>query len=598
MATRISPKAANSSHSIAPSIVASPKSDIRVVLDDHYASKVFTSLSPVAGHVSITTKRLVAFESIQIVLLGQTKTSFDGMSAPQEITHTFLKMVMPVPESTYPVPRVLEPGETYTVPFNFVIPSQLTINACNHERLADQVQQHHLLLPPTLGGWERDDMGPRMARVEYAIKARVIRDDGDGRKVRVMEACHPINVLPASVEEPPLSVSDSDNLYRMSKTKTLRRSLLATRYGRITAEAIQPGPAVLSPDGRRVMTHPMAHIRLTFEPEESKSSSSARPVLLPGIKSVSAKLAAHTFFSSGTISSFPNLGEWHGLYQLDRRGHYSTSVSLPPATFSEQPGWAPVNVAQQTTSSITRRDSGYAGSDSSSSSGVSIPSSSLSQSVPKLVFRNGQYHRVSQTEEQDDPKKPSQQQQTYTTTLSIPIALPTDKKTLVPTFHSCIASRVYALHLTIALAGSAGEKLALVVPVQVAVGSSSESASTNSPEFTETVATAAAAAEGGGSAESRSTTTTSGTGDQQEHDLPTFEEAAADAHLRPRVLHAPPEWQLRMQEERLQQQQQQQPQRRQGQAQGQLEQHMRGGFEGLVAARVYVEAACGRGCCT
>ncbi|KAL2120552.1 hypothetical protein VTJ04DRAFT_4579 [Mycothermus thermophilus] len=529
--------------SVAPSstlsTIASPKSDIRVVLDDHYASKVFTSLSPVSGHVCITTRRPVAFESIQIVLLGQTKTSFDGMSGPQEVTHTFLKMVMPVPDSAYPVPRLLEPGETYTVPFNFVIPAGLTINACNHERLADQVQQHHLLLPPSMGGrlagegWERDDMAPRMARVEYAIKARVLREDGDGRKIRVMEAARQLNVLPASVEEPPLSVSPSDRLYRMSATKTLRKSILSARLGTVTAEAVQPGPAVLSPDGRRVMTHPMAQIKLTFEPAIDSKTGGARPAIPPEVRSVTGKLEAHTFFASGTISSFPNLGEWHGPYELVRRGQYSTSVSLPPVNVAEQPAWTPVQ-------ELVRRDSGYAGSTSSQSDS---------------------------NDRRRKKEKSHGQGQKYTTTLSVPISLPTDKKTFIPTFHSCIASRVYTLHLTVVLGGAGGEKkLTLVVPLQVAIASSP------SPEQGQREGEEVAGEER--TTEQNSTTSQR----EQQHDLPSFEEASADAHLRPRVLHAPPEWQVRLQEERMEQ----------------LRQTGRGGaaLEGLVPAGVYTGIAC------
>jgi hypothetical protein len=77
-----------------------PKSDVKFHLKDHHSSKVYTTSSPVAGDVTITTKREVPFDSIQILLLGNTKTTFDGMNVPQEVTHTFLKMMMPVPEST------------------------------------------------------------------------------------------------------------------------------------------------------------------------------------------------------------------------------------------------------------------------------------------------------------------------------------------------------------------------------------------------------------------------------------------------------------------------------------------------------------------
>jgi hypothetical protein len=159
------------------------------------------------------------------------------------------------------------------------------------------------------------------------------------------------------------------------------------------------------------------------------------------------------------------------------------------------------------------------------------------------------------------------QGQKYTTTLSVPISLPTDKKTFIPTFHSCIASRVYTLHLTVVLGGAGGEKkLALVVPLQVAIASSP------SPEQGRRDGEEAAGEER--TAEQNSTISQR----EQQHDLPSFEEASADAHLRPRVLHAPPEWQVRLQEERMEQ----------------LRQTGRGGgaLEGLVPAGVYTGIAC------
>ena len=455
-----------------------PKSDIKVNLSDHYSSKVYTSSSPVSGNVTITTKRDVRFDAIQIILLGTTRTSFENMGAPHNVTHTFLKMIMPVPESTYPSARVLQSGQTYTIPFNFVIPNQLTINACNHERLSDQVQDHHVLLPPTMGGWQRDDMSPMMARVSYTVTARVVRDDvieGVAKRTRIMEATQDIQVLPASPEEPPLNITDKDTLYRMSKTKTMRKNLLSTKLGRLTAEAVQPGAAVLSADGRRVMSHPMVHINLTYEPESSSSSSAS--AIPPTITSVSSKITAHTYFSSGTIAAFPNLADWSRQpYVLDRRGQFFTSASLPAVTLAEQPAWA---------TPVVRRDSGYGSSDSESTDTEAQPQTSKKSKTKKT--------------------------KSLTTTLAIPLTLPTDKKTFLPTFHSCIASRVYTLHLSLQLSvRGAANSISLVVPLQVAV-------------------------EGFGA----------GTELQLEGGMgmvpPSFEEAAADEHLRPRVLRMPVE---------------------------------------------------------
>ncbi|AEO55464.1 hypothetical protein MYCTH_73602 [Thermothelomyces thermophilus ATCC 42464] len=449
--------------------LAYPKSDISINLKDHSSSKVYTSLSPVAGDVTITTRRDVRFDSIQILLLGHTKTAYEGMGMPQEVTHTFLKMVMPIPESTYPLPRVLEAGRTFKIPFNFVIPSQLTINACNHARHSETIQDHHVKLPPSLGGWQRDDMAPKMAQVVYSIKARVVREDSDCR-TRIMEATHPIQVLPATPEEPPLSITDKDRLYRMSKAKYLRKNMLTTKVGCIRAEAVQPGAAVLSPDGRRVMSHPMAHIKLVFAPESPRA-------LPPTITGVTAKLTAYTYFSSGTIHCFPNLGEWITPCCPDRRGQYSSSVALPAVTLAEQPAWT-------SHPTIPRRDSGYGSS-------CVEDSDSSDHEDPRTKW---------------DSSRSSSPQAHHTATLAVPLSLPTDRKMLVPTFHSCIASRVYTVQLTVGVAakGAGSTSLSVVVPLQIA-------------------------ADGEGGKEAAR-------GDRP----PSFEEAAADEHLRPRVLRAPP----------------------------------------------------------
>ena len=196
------------------------KSHIAVELDNFYSSKVYTTGSSVSGNVVIITKRDIRFDNLQILLLGNTKTRVDGVNSPQEVSHTFLKLVMPIPESSYPVPRVLEAGREYTIPFHFVIPSYLTVNACNHHTSHDLLQDQHVLLPPSMGHWEKSDMSPQMAIVEYSIKARVLRDDEVTRKpARIFETVKRIQVLPASAEEPPLNVTKRDVLYKMNKSK-------------------------------------------------------------------------------------------------------------------------------------------------------------------------------------------------------------------------------------------------------------------------------------------------------------------------------------------------------------------------------------------
>lgn len=453
------------------------KSNIDVNLSNHYASKVYTSSAPISGNVTITTRREVPFSAIQILLMGTTRTRVDGIgAAAHDVTHTFLKMNMPISESIYPTPRTLETGHTYTIPFNFVIPRQLTINACNHQMLSHQVQDHHVMLPPSMGtNWVKDDMSPQMARVEYAIKARVLRfDEPTGKHVRVMEAVQLLNVLPETAEEPPLNITPQDTLYTMTKTKTLRRNLLSSKLGRLTARAIQPSPAILGPDGQHLVSAPTARVELLFEP-------AGADVAPPRVTSASGKLTAHTYYSSGTIPTFPNLGDTRDQqFTADKRGVYATSVPLPSLP-------TPATRWKQNLTTSARRDSGY------SSNTEASESSSISSSSPKSSL-------LSSTK--------SSSPVYHTATVDIPLALPVGRKTLVPTFHSCIASRVYTVALTLQMGGGDGKSgsttVQLTVPLQVGVSAGENRAG-----------------------------------------LPSFEaaveEAEADEHLRPRVVGVPEE---------------------------------------------------------
>jgi hypothetical protein len=423
-----------------------PKSNIQVNLDNHFGSKVYTSTSPVTGHVAIMTRRDVRFDTIEILLVGRTKTRVDGVNAAQEVSHTFLKMVMPISESTYPVPRILQSGQTYTIPFDFVIPNYLTVHACNHKIQSDQLLDQHVLLPPTMGTWEKDDMAPEMAHVEYSVRARVFRQsDLEKPQIKVMEASQNIQVLPTSTEEAPLNITKHDRIYTMEKSKTLRKGFLSGKLGRLTAEATQPGAAFVRPDGLAV-SGTAAQIELKFDPASAD-------IVPPKVTGVTGKVIAHTYYSSSGISTLPNLGDWTREAVNQRRGAYTTSAPLPAVNISKA-RWA-----QHLVSDI-RRDSGY------STQGRSQADSDSDHEIEKPSPRGRRSHGSERTK--TTPSSPI----FHTTTLRVPINLRLDKKTFIPTFHSCIASRFYTVQLSLSLSsGSTTHSVTLTLPLQVAVAS-------------------------------------------------------------------------------------------------------------------------------
>ncbi|KAI1469966.1 uncharacterized protein F4812DRAFT_308505 [Daldinia caldariorum] len=408
------------------------KSNIGIHIKNHYRSRVYTTGSEVSGEVIITPQTSTRFDILQIVLLGTSKTCTDAVNIPQTTAHTFLKLAMPIPESSYPIPRVFEAGLTYTIPFTFVIPSTLTLNACSHHVANNSVQEHHTRLPPTMGSWEKDDFAPQMSRVQYAIKARVYTDDGtDGSNTKIMEATEEIKVLPTTPEDAPLSITKQDDLYVMSKSKTLRRSIISPKTGKLTITAAQPSAAMLIPDGKTI-TSTIVPLHLEFEPIPIDT----RP---PRVTGITSKVTAVTYFSAGGMSHYPNLKNGYRSFGSDSRGSYSNTVSITTGPFGEVK-WSHHLRAQ------SRRSSGY-GSDSPSSD-TDLPSTPTSKkatsNLSSPIFHSAQ--------------------------LQVPIQLPVQKRTFVPTFHSCITSRVYVLWLTITV-GSGGNSanLTLGVPLQIGV---------------------------------------------------------------------------------------------------------------------------------
>lgn len=497
-----------------------PKSDVQIHIQNHYKTKTYTSSSPLSGEVTITTQRDVPFDTIEIILFGSSRTRTEGYSAPHESQHTFLKMTMPISESTYPVPRVLESGRTLTIPFNFVLPSFLTLSACNHKVQSEDVRAHHLCLPPSMGSWargnrEKDDMAPHMAEVEYSIKARVWREaDLQERPIKVMEAVKPIQVIPAVAESAPLNLPERDHdIYRMTKTKTIRKNLISTKVGRLTVSGQQPGAVMLQPDGT-VLRDSTALIDVKFEPV----SPDVQP---PKITSVSAKVTAHTYYSASAVHIMPDTTSWVRAGLVERRGVYTNTVTLPHSANTQVNPW----ITYQ-----SRRDSGY----KSNSPPESLASSEDDESAEDFLKQQQQQqqfnkktsrrqstmsflrvrpkqhqstptpHRLSMVHTTSSstlpppshhhhhhPRRPSLSPVYHTTALHVPITLPTAKRAFVPTFHSCILSRVYVLHVAVTVAN--GTTLSVDLPLQVGVeGYAPPLADEALPSFEDAVEAAAA----------------------------------------------------------------------------------------------------------
>ena len=208
--------------------------------------------------------------------------------------------------------------------------------------------------------------------------------------------------------------------YVLSKTKSLRKGMFSGKLGKITASAAQPRAIILpSPSPTKAPATTMATVDLRFDPHEA----SLEPPRLGGL---TTKIKAITFFSARPAQNFPTRADMASAIESSR-GVYKCTVPVSSRCV-ERVAWEK-HIAPQ------RRNS---------------DSSTCSSECSDSAIGERPY---------------------YTATILVPINLPSYKR-WVPTFHSCIVSRVYAIDLTLTVhtprTGMPASSISLHLPVQVA----------------------------------------------------------------------------------------------------------------------------------
>ncbi|EQB45152.1 arrestin [Colletotrichum gloeosporioides Cg-14] len=314
---------------------------LSISIDNHYTSKIYTCNSKVSGTVSVCTQRDTPFNCVQIALLGTSHTRVDMLPTPKIIDNDFLRLDMPIHEDSYPSGRNFRAGQTYHIPFEFTIPRALFSDACHAHTLSVSglIQDLHMRLPPTMGDWEKDDMSPVMARVEYSIVARVLQKRAS-EAGHATEISQPIKVFPSFPEDPPLSITGKDTRYCLSKSKYTRKSLLSTQRDQVTATMVQPAPVVLSIAGEQ-LSPTLATMHLAFK----SNSAFATP---PGISLGQIRLEAISWFSGAPIKTLPELGEARDSTGVKQELKYITSTKLP--TTDVEVKWQQADTGAQSSS--------------------------------------------------------------------------------------------------------------------------------------------------------------------------------------------------------------------------------------------------------
>ncbi|WPH04952.1 Hypothetical protein R9X50_00784900 [Acrodontium crateriforme] len=416
-------------------LVGSHKLDIKIHLNSK--KQTYTTLDKIDGHVTLTPAVDTSYDSVDIEFVGTSRTFVErlttaaAVSGRAEAFHQFLKLTQPNLHRYGPEDGILKAGQNYQFPFVFVVPQQLLLRICQHRVHSPLIRDAHLQLPPSFGDRDNsgrpeglDDISPEMTSIRYGVFAKVSKvkmsSSDEPSIVSLGSKARKVRIIPATEELPPLDVKEEDGEYLLRKEKAVRKGMLKGKLGTLVMEAAQPSSIRLkhhnNPDFR---ASTMATIMLRFDPNDETCAP-------PKLGSLANKIRVHTFFGSSARQNFPSKNG--ALLDLSQGMHCET-IALSSRCMANVE-WQKCDPSKPET--LQRRDSAC------SLTPATIP-------APTATYKDGIY---------------------YTARLLVPINLP-ENKAFVPTFHSCLISRIYTLKLDLSLPAGMGGNMDLKVPVQV-----------------------------------------------------------------------------------------------------------------------------------
>lgn len=329
----------------------------------------------------------------------------------------------------------------YKFPFTFNVPERLLPKACTHNVVADHVRDQHLMLPPSFGDPDLagfgstllDDLAPEMSKISYGVKVRIVQRGLNDKAVHILtERSKKVRVKPVFEEQAPLNIDGIDE-YTPKQERTIKKGLFKGKLGTLTAQTMQPAPFNI-PGARTTNNKPIttvAKLVLRFDPAEE----GAQP---PALSSLHTKLKATTYYATTTRQNLPS--RTYLAFDMSQ-GVYAEYIALNSLCITKAKWELHTASSNPTPESPLRRYSGN--SDYSTSSSAATEAFSAGILAPSSSYKNGTF---------------------YTACIPVPVTL-TEKKSFIPTFHTCLISRTYTLKLEFATQGASS--MSLKVPVQI-----------------------------------------------------------------------------------------------------------------------------------
>lgn len=218
------------------------------------------------------------------------------------------------------------------------------------------------------------------------------------------EGSKKLRIIPAVEELPPLDViieGDDRYDYKMRQEKNIKKGTFKGKLGRLVVQSKQPHslklPYSRGPDADSNPTT-MTTVNVRFDPIEESFPP-------PGLSTLQAKLKVGTVFTTVPMDELVTKTS-HFLYN-SVRGIYVDTLNLSSRCLS--------NIEWQKHTSLTSNTSNHQDSE--------IPS-------PSEAYNGGSF---------------------YTAKVVVPLTFPKGNKIFVPSFNSCLISRIYALDLYLSI---------------------------------------------------------------------------------------------------------------------------------------------------
>ncbi|KAL2825947.1 hypothetical protein BDW59DRAFT_179727 [Aspergillus cavernicola] len=374
----------------------------------------FATGETINGIVSIASQSDINFENVHISFIGEQSTSIPS-NTPPKAHHRFLELVQPIQDSVLPTPRVLKKGREYEIPFSFQVPDYLSSSSCSHSA-NPLVKAAHLHVPPScgdatvsgFGGRLRDDSAPAACKVGYTIVVKLGRPSlVTGTQEIILERKQKIRIKShvGDVPLPDLPMGSLSSEYSLHHEETVLDSRKQP-VGQLAVTLEQPD----------CFWHPL----------RDPIGFISKAVRLSLVYTTTTTTTTNPSSQSQTaIGNLPDLKSLRG--QITISTIYTTSFTTPhPPPRKRDFFNRPLNF----------RDDDLP---------LSIPS------LPQLRWiqahspeTGGVYH---------------------TATILVPVTLPKDKN-FVPTFHSCLISRIYSLSFQLSVQG-VSTQVKLRAPMQI-----------------------------------------------------------------------------------------------------------------------------------